>query len=353
MIETYKNYQISLKQNTSFVVASDLRRIIQKLVGRKLLFYPEKIEQAVKDLGLTGISQHPLSDGEELKSISGIQGILNVMMRENPARSDYIMALGGGSITDAVGFSASLYKRGIRLVNIPTTLLGMVDAAIGGKTGINFLGRKNMIGTFYFPDIVIACLQFVETLPEDSYRDGLVEMIKYGIIMDSALMEDISAGSDQVDQRNPAVLSGLISRSVENKMNVVIQDPLEELGLRSILNYGHTIGHAIESASEYEISHGKAVSLGMVMEAMLAEEELGVENKVHDEISSVLRRFKLPTTLEELDFPLDSAKMKKAILHDKKSSGDTILMPVVEKIGSSSVRSVQMNILEEFVERKF
>ncbi len=353
MIETYKNYQISLKRNTAFFVASDLRRVIQKLDGRKLLFYPRKIEQAVNDLGLTGISLHPLSDGEELKSISGIQGILKVMMRENPARSDYIIALGGGSITDAVAFSASLYKRGIRLVNIPTTLLGMVDAAIGGKTGINFLGKKNMIGTFYFPDIVIACLQFVATLPEDSYRDGLVEMIKYGIIMDNALMEDISAGSDQVDRRNPEVLSRLISRSVENKMNVVIQDPLEELGLRSILNYGHTIGHAIESASEYEISHGKAVSLGMVMEAMLAEEEFGVENKVHDEISSVLRRFALPTTMEELNFPLDSKKMKKAILHDKKSSGDAILMPVVEKIGSSSVRSVKMSILEEFVDRKF
>ncbi len=353
MSETSNVYQISLNRHTAFFVSSDLQRFIQGLEGRKLLFFPKNIEQTVSNLGLSGISLHPLSDGEDLKSISGIQNILDIMMKENPARSDYVLALGGGSITDAVAFSASVYKRGIRLVNIPTTFLGMVDAAIGGKTGINFLGRKNMLGTFYFPEIVIAYLPFVATLPEDNFRDGLVEMIKYGIIMDSGLLDDISENSAQLVSRVPEVLSRLISRSVENKMNVVKQDPLEESGLRSKLNFGHTIGHAIESASDYAISHGKAVSVGMVMEAMFAEEELGVDHKVHREIAAVLKRFSLPTKPEELNHSLDSERMKKAMVHDKKSSGVTILMPVVENIGSSAVKAVQMNILEEFVESQF
>ena len=260
--------------------------------------------------------------GEQHKNLQTVQKIWKTLMKHQVDRNALLINLGGGVITDLGGFAASTYKRGIKFINIPTTLLAMVDAAIGGKTGIDFGGGKNQIGTFAEAEEVIIAPVFLETLPERELFSGLAEMLKYGFIADSKLLE--------VNLEN---YRQFITRAGEIKREIVAQDPTEK-GLRRILNFGHTLGHAIEShclTTDYPLLHGEAVALGMLGALWLSVKQLGLDE-------SILQNFEnqLPMLLSEAEIALSEADIDQILgylVHDKKNKGERPQFVLIEAVG--------------------
>ena len=260
--------------------------------------------------------------GEQHKNLQTVQRIWKTRMKHHADRNALIINLGGGVITDLGGFTASTYKRGIKFINVPTTLLAMVDAAIGGKTGIDFGGAKNQIGTFSEAEEVLIDPVFLETLPDRELRSGLAEMLKYGFIADAKLQE--------INLEN---YQDFIVRSAKIKREIVSKDPTEK-GLRKILNFGHTIGHAIESYSlttDYSLLHGEAVALGMVAALWLSVKQVGLDEKV-------LRDFekRLPMLLSETETVLSEVDIEPILgylVHDKKNKGEKPQFVLLEAVG--------------------
>ena len=263
-----------------------------------------------------------IKSGERHKNLQTVQRIWKTLMRHHADRNALLINLGGGMITDLGGFAASTYKRGIRFVNIPTTLLAMVDAAIGGKTGIDFGDAKNQIGTFAEAEEVIVNPVFLETLPQRELLSGLTEMLKYGFIADPELL--------QVSLEN---YESYISRCGDIKREIVAKD-LHEKGLRKILNFGHTLGHAIEShclTKENPLLHGEAVALGMLAALWLSVKHCGLD-------ATVLQQFEnqLPMLLSEAEISLSEADVEPVLaylVHDKKSHRETPQFVLLEAVG--------------------
>ena len=259
--------------------------------------------------------------GEQHKNLQTVQRIWKTLMKHHADRNALIVNLGGGVITDLGGFAASTYKRGIKFINIPTTLLAMVDAAVGGKTGIDFNGAKNQIGTFAEAEEVIIDPVFLETLPERELLSGMAEMLKYGFIADANLL---NVNSENYQQ--------FIARCGDIKREIVAQDPTEN-GLRKILNFGHTLGHAIEShclTTEYPILHGEAVALGMLGALWLSVRQLGLDK-------SVLQNFEkqLSMLLCEAEISLSEADIDPILgylVHDKKNKGEKLQFVLLESV---------------------
>ena len=244
-------------------------------------------------------------------------------MRYHADRNALLINLGGGTITDLGGFAASTYKRGIKFINVPTTLLAMVDAAIGGKTGIDFGGGKNQIGTFAEAEDVIVNPVFLETLPPREILSGLTEMLKYGFIVDDNLLK--------INLEN---YRQYIFRCGEIKRGIVAQDPIEK-GLRKILNFGHTLGHAIEShcqTTDYPLLHGEAVALGMVGSLWLSVKQCGLDEQVLKDYEK-----KLPILLSKAEIALTDADVEPImdyLAHDKKNQGDKPQFVLLESVGN-------------------
>jgi 3-dehydroquinate synthase len=245
-------------------------------------------------------------------------------------RQSLLISLGGGMITDLGGFTASVFKRGIHSVYIPTTLLGMVDAATGGKTGIDFMGEKNMIGTFSMPEAVLIDPKFLKTLPERELKSGFAEVLKYGLIADASLWDKVKdIDSKQFNWED------IISRCVEIKRQITDEDPLEK-GFRKILNFGHTFGHALESYSlEHDsdpLLHGEAVATGMVLETEMSFRKGLIAEKAKEEIIKMLFAHFEKYSINRNAFEDIHVLMR----HDKKSLGGTVKMALLEGIGNSA-----------------
>ena len=260
--------------------------------------------------------------GEQHKNLQTVQRIWKTLMKHHADRNALLVNLGGGVITDLGGFAASTYKRGIKFINIPTTLLAMVDAALGGKTGIDFGGGKNQIGTFAEAEDVIIDPVFLETLPQRELLSGMAEMLKYGFIADSNLLN--------VNMEN---YQQFITRCGEIKCEVVAQDPTEN-GLRKILNFGHTLGHAIEShclTTVHPLLHGEAVALGMLGALWLSVKQRGLDEKVLHVYEK-----KLPMLLSEADISLSEVDIDPILgylVHDKKNKGEKPQFVLLEAVG--------------------
>lgn len=255
--------------------------------------------------------------GEASKSLAGLGGLYDGLLRGGIERSDVIVALGGGVAGDLAGFAAATVLRGVGLVQVPTTLLAMVDSSVGGKTGINHPAGKNLIGAFYQPPVVLIDPEMLKTLPNREYRSGWAEIIKHGLIEpttpagDSGLFDLVVANASLLSDRASPLLNPIIARNVEIKASVVQADE-REVGLRAILNFGHTIGHAIEAAG-YTLLHGEAIAVGL-HGAMRFGEALGrVSSDRVDEVVSVLEAFGLPTTVD-----IDSGEVRRRMQSDKK-----------------------------------
>lgn len=260
--------------------------------------------------------------GEQHKNLQTVQRIWKTLLKHHADRNALLINLGGGTITDLGGFAASTYKRGIKFINIPTTLLAMVDASIGGKTGIDFGGAKNQIGTFAEAEAVLVKPDFLITLPPRELLSGLAEMLKYGFIVDANLL---NVNLENYQQH--------IVRCGEIKRDIVAKDPTEK-GLRKILNFGHTLGHAIEShclTTDYPLLHGEAVALGMVGSLWLSVKQCGLDEKVLQDFER-----QLPMLLSEAEILLSEADIEPILgylVHDKKNKGEKPQFVLLEAVG--------------------
>lgn len=233
-------------------------------------------ESAIASLEAAGftVATHLFPPGERYKTLASIQKLYDTALEHRLERSSTMVALGGGVVGDMTGFAAATWLRGVNFVQVPTSLLAMIDASIGGKTGVNHPRGKNLIGAFYQPKLVLIDPNVLQTLPTREFRAGMAEVIKYGIIWDADLFSKLEASPrlDQLRYLDPGLLQTIITRSCQAKADVVGQDE-KEAGLRAILNYGHTIGHAVESLTGYRlVNHGEAVAIGMVAAGQLAVE---------------------------------------------------------------------------------
>ena len=292
------------------------------------------LPQARRSLGsVEHVDVVEIGDGETFKTLDTYAAILDALIDKRHNRSTTVVALGGGVVGDVAGFAAATYQRGVGLVQIPTTLLALVDSSVGGKTAVNHPNGKNLIGAFHQPRAVIADVAVLATLPEREFRAGLAEVIKYGVIADAAFFAWLEAHMDDLLNRDPVSLVHAIRRSCEIKAEVVADDEREQ-GRRVILNFGHTFGHAIEAVTAYErFLHGEAVAAGMVM-AMNLSVRLGrSDDRDQERVRRLIERSGLDA--EALDIDVDA--MLDAMGMDKKVMDGRLRLIVCDGIGSVSV----------------
>ena len=269
--------------------------------------------------------------GETAKSLRTIQACYDQLAQSRLERSSFIMALGGGVVGDMAGFLAASYLRGIGFVQVPTTLLSQVDSSVGGKVGINLKAGKNLVGAFYQPRLVLCDLDTLKTLPKRELRAGLAEVIKYGIIADASLFRRLERTLPELLGLDYSCMAHIVARSCQIKAKVVEQDECEG-DLRAILNYGHTIGHALEAISRYgKYLHGEAISIGQVAAAKISRDLLGLAQTEVDRIEALFTQAGLPTSVR-LSKP-QLIKLFDAMKLDKKVSAGEVKFVLAQKIG--------------------
>lgn len=273
-------------------------------------------------------------DSEDAKRVEVAAFCWGIMGKADFTRTDAVVGFGGGSTTDLAGFVAATWLRGVKLVQVPTTLLGMVDAAIGGKTGINTSEGKNLVGAFHAPSKVIIDLDTLNSLARNEILAGFGEVVKYGFIADPVILELIEADVSVATDPNSKVFQEIIERSVAIKARVVGED-FKESGLREILNYGHTLGHAIEHAERYKWRHGAAIAIGMVFVAELARLAGRLSDSVVDRHRSVLNLLGLPTTYSSDKW----GQLLETMQRDKKSRSGTLRFVVLDDLAKPTIMS--------------
>jgi 3-dehydroquinate synthase len=274
---------------------------------------------------------HLFNDGESAKNLSTVEKITRDLVRAGADRKSLIIAIGGGVTGDVVGFAAASYLRGVALVQIPTTVVAQVDSAVGGKTGVNLPEGKNLVGAFYPPRLVLVDPELLATLPDREFRGGLAEVIKYGIIGDAQLFAFLEQNIGAILQRDPEALEHIIRCSIAQKAKVVSKDERES-GLREILNYGHTFGHALESATQYrKYQHGEAVAWGMMCAALLGHEAVGTPADDVARIISLVRKIgPLPSWPK-----VAPQKLFAAMRSDKKTKFGKVRFVLSRRIGQA------------------
>lgn len=333
------------QENYDVVVGRGLLSHLPELLGERvkkvLVIHPRALRMtgdAVRDdleaAGFTALTAE-IPDAEEGKHIQVASFCWEVLGKNDFTRSDAIVAVGGGAVTDLGGFVAATWLRGVKLVNIPTSLLGMVDASVGGKTGINTAEGKNLVGSFHPPAGVLVDLDTLATLPPNELISGMAEVIKCGFIADPIILDLIEANPDAVKDPASPVLRELIERAIAVKAEVVSED-LKESGLREILNYGHTLGHAIELAERYSWRHGAAVSVGMMFAAELARSVGRLSDEDADRHRTILDLLGLPLTYRRDRWQALLDGMKR----DKKSRGDLLRFVVLDGVGRPGILDV-------------
>lgn len=302
--------------------------------------YRAPLKESLKEAGFEVVS-FVFPHGESYKSLATVSKLLDFLAYKQLTRSDAIIALGGGIVGDLAGFAAATYLRGIQFVQMPTTLLAAVDSSVGGKTGVNLSAGKNLAGAFWQPSLVLFDTDTISTLSQELLLDGVAESIKAGIIAD----RDFFTYIDQVeDLTDPEVVTALSSRAIWIKQQVVEADE-RDTGVRQLLNLGHTIGHAIEKCSNFSISHGHAVAMGMVIIARAAQKNGWSGEDCLTPIVNILDKFGFP-----LDCPYSAAELTKAALKDKKRTGDTITLVIPVTLGNCQLKQLATDELESFIE---
>lgn len=297
--------------------------------------YLEPVAASLRNAGFT-VYTLSLPAGEAHKTLDSISGIYDALCGFGLDRTAMLVALGGGVIGDMTGFAAATYLRGIPFVQIPTTLLAQVDSSVGGKTGVNLAQGKNLVGAFYQPARVLIDSDVLKSLPEREFRSGLAEVVKYGVIQDPALFDYIAAHLPDVFGLEPDILTSIIGTCCEIKADITGRDETEQ-GIRAILNFGHTIGHAVETLCAYKThTHGEAVSVGMAAAARLSQRWGLCSVDTCERITRLLKAAGLPVTL-----PLFTPEeYLSVIMHDKKKSGEEPRMVLLREIGAVTVESV-------------
>jgi 3-dehydroquinate synthase len=317
--------------------------VTNPIVGR---LYGSVVLRSLRAAGFSA-STIVVPDGERAKSLRTVARVLDALVKAKFERGSVLVALGGGVIGDLAGFAASIYMRGMPYVQVPTTLVAQVDSSVGGKTGVNHPLGKNLIGTFFQPRLVLVDPQTLRTLPLRERVAGLAEVIKYGVIADEGLFVYLEESLDRLLRLEEEPLCLVIARSCEIKASVVAQDE-QESGLRRILNYGHTIGHALESLGGYrKLIHGEAVAIGMVHEAELAVYLHWCKPDVVERQRALVRRAGLPDTLPRVSF----RSLWAAMQHDKKVTQRQVYCVLPERIGQVTVQPLEREACRRWFER--
>ncbi|MER3494796.1 MAG: 3-dehydroquinate synthase [Mastigocladus sp. ERB_26_2] len=341
----------SLEQLGEFMTNLHLGKKVL-LVSNPTIFqlYGERAIASLKAASFE-VASHILSDGEHYKTLASIENLYNTALENRLERSATMVALGGGVIGDMTGFAAATWLRGINFIQVPTTLLAMVDAAIGGKTGVNHPQGKNLIGAFHQPRLVLIDPDVLKTLPIREFRAGMAEVIKYGVIWDAQLFAELEASQrlDEMGHIQSELIDTILTRSCQAKADVVSKDE-KEAGLRAILNYGHTIGHAVESLTGYtQVLHGEAVAIGMIAAGQIAV-ELGMWTQQQTQRQDVLiEKAGLPT---KLPAGLDIEAIIEALQIDKKVKAGKVRFVLPTQIGAVTVTDqVPADIIRQVLAR--
>jgi len=288
---------------------------------------------------------HVVPAGEPSKSMTQAESVCREMIRENHDRKSLLVALGGGVVGDLAGFIAAIFYRGIPFVQIPTTIVSQVDSSVGGKTGVNVVEGKNLLGAFHQPKLVLVDPETLRTLPDREFHEGFAEAIKHAAIRDAAMIDELAA----LDPSNRDVPADLIARNIAIKARVVEADEFETIGIRALLNFGHTIGHGIEASVPYgQMLHGEAISLGIRAALYLSEKKSGLTAEQSERVLALLRHFNLPLVLSD-SIATDTVMEKLA--KDKKFSSGQIRFVTLDALGSAKLISeVTLEDIREAIE---
>jgi len=333
---------IKTKASTSrILIGESIENLGNYVSGRAILLVDKNVQKLYKDF-FKNYDRILIEPGENSKSLDGLKNIYGQLLEKGVDRSWFIIGVGGGVATDIAGFVASTYMRGLRFGFVSTTLLGQVDASIGGKNGINFEGYKNIIGVFRQPEFVICDTEFLKTLPGKELVNGFSEIIKYSLIADLELFDYLDSSYESILALEPSSIHQVIKRCVEIKADIVMRDEKESFERRK-LNFGHTIGHAIEKLSG--ISHGMAVSIGMVAALRISRAVSGLKKEDEERAVSLLRKYGLPT-----DFSYGIDEIMGAIRKDKKKEIDSIYFVLLEEVGKSVIRKMKFGDLKKVLD---
>ncbi len=346
-----RSYTISVGKNLLPRIGSECKRLF---LGQRCAIISDKNvaahygEVALQNLKAAGFEPTLIAvpAGETAKSLKVVASCYDQLAEHRLERKSFVVALGGGVVGDLAGFVAATYLRGVDFVQVPTTLLAQVDSSVGGKVGVNLKAGKNLVGAFYQPRFVLCDLDALETLPVREYRAGLAEVIKYGVIHDVELFRRLEHVMPKMLLRDPDTLSSVVARCCQIKAGVVGQDETES-GLRAILNFGHTIGHALEAISGYgKFLHGEAIAIGQVFAARLSADLLGFPQKDVQRIAELFEKAGLPTQIKLS--PAQRERLFEAMRLDKKVSEGIVKFVLVNKIGQVSFgQPVPLDLVEK------
>ncbi|MDT2736598.1 3-dehydroquinate synthase [Enterococcus pseudoavium] len=330
-LETVGEWIASLWQNKKIAIISD---------DHVFPLYGDTVQQQLVDYE---VCHYVVPSGESSKSLEMANQLYDFLADQQFTRSDAIIALGGGVVGDLASFVASTYMRGIAFVQIPTSLLAQVDSSIGGKTAVNSSKAKNMIGTFAQPDGVLIDPETLNTLPDVRVREGIAEIIKCGAISDASLWKDLEelTGIQELLTNSEAI----ILKALQVKKTVVEEDEFDN-GSRLLLNFGHTIGHALENTAGYgKISHGEAVAIGMVKISQTAELKKLTPAGISDQLIAMNQKYGLPVSYQ----PWETEKFYSAITHDKKARGDSLNIILLDKIGQAKIQKIKITEMKDYL----
>ena len=341
-VNASKKYDVIIGQNTSALLGKKIRTLFGDVKvcivtdDTVASLHAEKVQSYLDEENLVHkIFVFP--NGEKSKSPEVLFELLEFLAENHFSRNDVIVALGGGVTGDLSGLAAAMYMRGIHLIQMPTTLLAMVDSSVGGKTAVNLKAGKNLAGVFNQPELVLCDLQMLLTLPSETFADGMAEVIKYGVIADKALFEIVKNGDVA---RN---LEKIIARCVSIKSEIVNEDEFDT-GKRQLLNFGHTLAHSIEKISNFEISHGSAVAMGMLLISEIAWKNKLSKERCQDEIIDALLENNLPVSC-----PFKNSSLYFATENDKKSSSGRISVIIPEEIGKCKILNIALAEFKELL----
>ena len=330
------NWLSQLWQPQKVVIVTDNR------VAR---LYAEKVKLSLEEVGFE-VFIFDFLEGEASKNLKTVNKAYEFLVKVGLTRSDGIVALGGGVVGDLAGFVASTYMRGIHFVQIPTSLTAQVDSSIGGKTGVNTPWAKNMVGTFTQPDGVLIDPEVLHTLGQRELIEGMGEVVKYGLIEDKELWDELS----EMNGSPESILEhaeSIIYHSCDVKRKIVVEDELDN-GVRLYLNFGHTIGHAIEATAGYgKVMHGEAVAIGMVQVSRVAEKKGLMPAGITEDIIRMCQKFGLPVDYQ----PWNENALYQALTHDKKARGNSIKLVLVPDLGSASIHQIPLEEMKEFLKK--
>ena len=329
------NYGLS----SSIFIESSLDRLNKLLPSSNVIIVIDDLVNSIYGDLFSAYKRIAVHSGETVKTLDTVVDITAKLIELEADRHTFILGVGGGIVCDITGFVASTYMRGVRFGFLPTTLVAQVDAAIGGKNGVNFQRFKNIIGTFNQPEFVLCDVRFLKTLPERELNAGFAEIIKYGLISDKSIIEDVDQNHSLYMNCDQNAFAELILKCVTIKANVVNQD-VNEKGLRKILNFGHTIGHAIEKISSDYI-HGEAISIGMVIAMKISESEGNISGSDTKRICALLQKYKLPVAIDKQLFP----SLITSLTADKKRNESLIDFVVLKQFGEAVILTISFTEL--------